>query len=133
MPAPRFRAAAHRRDPPYGYQPTHLRYLVLTHFRADHIGDATDIAQREQATVPAHHADAPFIRAVGAGWAPDGPGLLGTAHLEQVMTQFSAQPRRAAAQITHSGVPIIDAQQIAIAVQNGGDARNQYRAADHAV
>ena len=42
----------------------------LTHFHPDHIGAAADLAAEGQVTVLAHNADAPFIRAGGAGRAP---------------------------------------------------------------
>jgi glyoxylase-like metal-dependent hydrolase (beta-lactamase superfamily II) len=74
-----------------GYQPTDLRRLVLTHFRADHIGAAADIAGWGEVEVLAHHADAPFIRAGAAGPAPD---LAGWERLiyDQVMGQLPAEP-----------------------------------------
>ena len=54
-----------------GYQPADLRRLVLTHFHADHIGAAADIAGWGEVEVLAHHADAPFIHARAAGPPPD--------------------------------------------------------------
>lgn len=54
-----------------GYQPADLRRLVLTHFHADHIGAAADIADGGQVQVLSHHADAPFIRTAADGPAPD--------------------------------------------------------------
>jgi glyoxylase-like metal-dependent hydrolase (beta-lactamase superfamily II) len=54
-----------------GYQPADLRRLVLTHFHADHIGAAADIAGWGEVEVIAPRADAPFIRAAAAGPAPD--------------------------------------------------------------
>jgi glyoxylase-like metal-dependent hydrolase (beta-lactamase superfamily II) len=54
-----------------GQQPADLRRIALTHFHPDHIGAAADLARQGQVTVLAHHADAPFIRAGGAGPAPD--------------------------------------------------------------
>jgi hypothetical protein len=72
--------------------------------------------QRSSHITPTRPSSAPLV----AGSAPDAPEILGTAHLRAGQGQFSAQPHRAAAQITHSGVPIIDVQRIAIAVQNGG-------------
>jgi glyoxylase-like metal-dependent hydrolase (beta-lactamase superfamily II) len=54
-----------------GHQPADLRRLVLTHFHADHIGSAADIAGWGEVEVLAHHADAPFIRAAAAAPAPD--------------------------------------------------------------
>lgn len=54
-----------------GHQPAGLRRLVLTHFHADHIGGAADIAGWGGVEVLAHHADAPFIRAGAAGPPPD--------------------------------------------------------------
>jgi glyoxylase-like metal-dependent hydrolase (beta-lactamase superfamily II) len=54
-----------------GYEPASLRRLVLTHFHADHIGGAAEIAGWGGVEVLAHHADAPFIRAGAAGPPPD--------------------------------------------------------------
>ena len=54
-----------------GYQTADLRRVVLTHFHADHIGAAADIAGRGEIAVLAHQADAPFIRAEAAGPSPD--------------------------------------------------------------
>lgn len=54
-----------------GHRPEDVRRLVLTHFHPDHIGAAADVAAWGDVQVLAHHADAPFIRAAGAGPAPD--------------------------------------------------------------
>jgi len=54
-----------------GYEAADLRRVVLTHFHADHIGSAADIASWGEVEVLAHHADAPFIRAQAAGPPPD--------------------------------------------------------------
>ena len=77
---PRFGASARRRDPPYGRQLADLRYLVLTHFHADHIGAAADIAERNRQR-SSHTTPTRPSCAVGAGPTSDGPGRLGTAHL----------------------------------------------------
>jgi glyoxylase-like metal-dependent hydrolase (beta-lactamase superfamily II) len=71
-----------------GYQPGELRRLLLTHFHADHIGSAAEVASWSGVEVCAHHADAPFIRGGGAGPGPDLADwerplyqpLIGTAH-----------------------------------------------------
>jgi glyoxylase-like metal-dependent hydrolase (beta-lactamase superfamily II) len=64
---------------------------VLTHFHADHIGAADEIAGWGQAEVIAHQADAPFIRAGAAG--PD-PNLTEWERplYDQVMSRLPAQP-----------------------------------------
>ena len=74
-----------------GYQPEDLRRLVLTHFHADHIGAAADIADWGEVEVLAHHADAPFIRAEAAGPAPDLAGWERPVY-DQVMSQLPAEP-----------------------------------------
>ena len=74
-----------------GYQPADLRRLVLTHFHADHIGAAADIAGQGEVEVIAHHADAPFIRAAAAGPAPDLADWERPIY-DQVMSQLPAQP-----------------------------------------
>ena len=74
-----------------GHQPADLRYLVLTHFHADHIGAAADIAEWGEVEVSAHHADAPFIRAAGTGPAPDLAGWERPVY-EQVMSQLPSRP-----------------------------------------
>jgi glyoxylase-like metal-dependent hydrolase (beta-lactamase superfamily II) len=74
-----------------GYQPAELRRLLLTHFHPDHMGAAAGIADWGEVEVIAHHADAPFIRAVAAGPAPD----LADWELpiyDQVMHQLAAEP-----------------------------------------
>jgi glyoxylase-like metal-dependent hydrolase (beta-lactamase superfamily II) len=73
-----------------GYQPADLRRLVLTHFHADHIGAAADIAGWGEVEVLAPRADAPFIRAA-AGPAPDLADWERPIY-EQVMSQLPAQP-----------------------------------------
>jgi glyoxylase-like metal-dependent hydrolase (beta-lactamase superfamily II) len=70
-----------------GYQPADLRQVVLTHFHADHIGAAADIAGWGEAEVLAHHADAPFIRAQAAGPPPDLAGWEQPIY-DQVMSQL---------------------------------------------
>lgn len=74
-----------------GYQPADLRRLVLTHFHADHIGAAADIAGWGEVEVLAHHADAPFIRAGAAGPGPDLADWERPIY-DQVMSQLPAQP-----------------------------------------
>ncbi len=74
-----------------GYQPAELRRLVLTHFHADHIGAAADIADWGEVEVLAHHADAPFIRAGAAGPPPDLAGWERPIY-DQVMSQLPAEP-----------------------------------------
>jgi glyoxylase-like metal-dependent hydrolase (beta-lactamase superfamily II) len=73
-----------------GYQPADLRRLVLTHFHADHIGAAADIADWGEVEVIAPRADAQFIRAA-AGPAPDLADWERPVY-EQVMSQLPAQP-----------------------------------------
>jgi glyoxylase-like metal-dependent hydrolase (beta-lactamase superfamily II) len=74
-----------------GYQPADLRRLALTHFHADHIGAAADIANWGEVEVLAHHADAPFIRAAAAGPPPDLADWERPIY-EQVMSQLPAEP-----------------------------------------
>jgi len=74
-----------------GHQPADLRRLVLTHFHADHIGSAADIAGWGEVEVLAHDADAPFIRAAAAGPAPDLTDLEQPIY-EQIMSQIPAEP-----------------------------------------
>ena len=74
-----------------GYQPADLRRLVLTHFHADHIGAAADIAGWGEVEVLAHHADAPFIRAGAVGPAPDLADWERPIY-GQVMRQLPAEP-----------------------------------------
>jgi glyoxylase-like metal-dependent hydrolase (beta-lactamase superfamily II) len=73
-----------------GHQPANVRNLVLTHFHADHIGAAADIAEWGEVEVLAHHADAPFIRAAGTGPAPDLADWEQPLY-EQVISQLPAQ------------------------------------------
>jgi glyoxylase-like metal-dependent hydrolase (beta-lactamase superfamily II) len=63
---------------------------VLTHFHADHIGAAADIADWGEVEVLAYYADAPFIRAVEDPPAPDLADWERPLY-EQVMSQFPAQ------------------------------------------
>lgn len=74
-----------------GYQPADLRRLVLTHFHADHIGAAAEVAGWGEVEVLAHHADVPFIRAGAAGPAPDLAAWEQPIY-EQVMSRLPAQP-----------------------------------------
>jgi len=78
-----------------GYQPADLRRLVLTHFHADHIGSAADIAAWGEVEVLAHQADAPFIRLAADGSAPaqsPAPDLTDweRPRYQQVMSQLPA-------------------------------------------
>ncbi len=73
-----------------GHQPADLRRIVLTHFHADHIGAAADIAG-QGVLVLAHHADAPFIRAGGEGPPPDLADWERPIH-ERVMSQLAERP-----------------------------------------
>jgi glyoxylase-like metal-dependent hydrolase (beta-lactamase superfamily II) len=74
-----------------GYQPADVRRLVLTHFHADHIGAAADIAGLAEVEVLAHHADAPFIRAQAAGPTPDLADWERPIY-DQVMSQLPSEP-----------------------------------------
>jgi len=74
-----------------GHHPADLRRLILTHFHADHIGAAAGFAAHSGVQVLAHHADAPFIRAVVAGPAPDLADWERPIY-DQVMSQLPAQP-----------------------------------------
>jgi len=74
-----------------GYQPADLRRLVLTHFHADHIGAAAEIAGWGAVEVLAHHADVPFIRAGAVGPAPDLAGWERPVY-DQIMSQLPVQP-----------------------------------------
>lgn len=74
-----------------GHQPADVRCLVLTHFHADHIGAAADIAEWGEVEVVAHHADVPFIRAQANGPAPDLADWERPIY-EQVMSQLPARP-----------------------------------------
>lgn len=47
-----------------------VRRLVLTHFHADHAGNAAAIASRSEAEVVAHTGDVPFIRGDAEGPEP---------------------------------------------------------------
>jgi glyoxylase-like metal-dependent hydrolase (beta-lactamase superfamily II) len=74
-----------------GCQPASLRRLVLTHFHADHIGSAADIAGWGEVEVLAHHADAPFIRAAAAGPTPDLTDRERPVY-DQIMSRIPARP-----------------------------------------
>lgn len=75
-----------------GHELADVRHLVLTHFHADHIGAAADVAGwGGDVAVLAHRADAPFIRAAAAGPAPDLADWERPI-FEQVMSQLPAQP-----------------------------------------
>jgi len=74
-----------------GHQPADLRRIALTHLHPDHIGAAADLADQGQITVLAHYADAPFIRAGGAGPAPDLADWERPLH-ERVMSQLATRP-----------------------------------------
>jgi glyoxylase-like metal-dependent hydrolase (beta-lactamase superfamily II) len=74
-----------------GHALADVRYLVLTHFHADHIGAAADVAGWGEVAVLAHHADAPFIRAGASGPAPDLADWERPVY-EQVMGQRPAPP-----------------------------------------
>ena len=54
-----------------GRDPADLRWLLLTHFHADHAGSAAEIAAWGGTEVCAHHADAPFLRGEAPGPPPD--------------------------------------------------------------
>jgi glyoxylase-like metal-dependent hydrolase (beta-lactamase superfamily II) len=74
-----------------GGQRAGLRRLVLTHFHADHIGSAAEIAAWGGVEVLAHHADAPFIRAGATGPAPDLTDRERPIY-DQTMSQIPAKP-----------------------------------------
>jgi Metallo-beta-lactamase superfamily len=74
-----------------GYQPADLRRLVFTHFHADHIGAAADIAGWGEVEVLAHHADAPFIHARATGPPPDLAGWEQPLY-DRVMSRLPPQP-----------------------------------------
>ncbi len=48
-----------------------VRSVVLTHFHEDHVGSAAEIATWPNATILAHHADAPYITGVREGPSPN--------------------------------------------------------------
>jgi glyoxylase-like metal-dependent hydrolase (beta-lactamase superfamily II) len=73
-----------------GHRPADVRRLLLTHFHPDHMGAAADVAAWGDVQVLAHHADAPFIRAAGAGPAPDLADWERPIH-ERVMRPLAAQ------------------------------------------
>ena len=50
-----------------GRQPSELRHLVLTHFHADHVGSAAEVAGWGDVQVCAHAADASFIEGSDIG------------------------------------------------------------------
>ncbi len=64
---------------------------MLTHFHADHIGAAAEIADWGEVEVLAHHADTPFIRAEAAGPPPDLADWERPIY-DQVMSQLPAEP-----------------------------------------
>jgi len=64
---------------------------VLTHFHADHIGAAADIADWGGVEVLAHHADVPFMGAAAAGSAPDLADWERPIY-DQVMSQLPGEP-----------------------------------------
>jgi Metallo-beta-lactamase superfamily len=74
-----------------GSQPADLRRVVLTHFHADHIGAAAEIADWGEVEVVAHRDDAPFTRARAAGPAPDLAGWERPVY-DQVMSQLLPGP-----------------------------------------
>ena len=74
-----------------GYRPADLRHVVLTHFHADHIGAAADVAGWGEVEVLAHHADAPFIRAQAAGPPPDLADWEQPIY-DEVMSQLPPEP-----------------------------------------
>jgi glyoxylase-like metal-dependent hydrolase (beta-lactamase superfamily II) len=53
-----------------GHHRSDVRRLVLTHFHADHVGSAAEIAGWGEVEVCAHHAEAPVIRGETEGPAP---------------------------------------------------------------
>jgi glyoxylase-like metal-dependent hydrolase (beta-lactamase superfamily II) len=85
--APDIAEAIHRS----GYRAADLRRLVLTHFHADHIGAAADIADWGEVEVLAHRADAPFISGRSAGPPPDLADWERPIY-DQVMTRVPAGP-----------------------------------------
>lgn len=74
-----------------GHHPADVRRLVLTHFHADHIGAAADVADWGEVEVIAHRADAPFIRAAANGPAPDLADWERPIY-QQVMSQLPERP-----------------------------------------
>lgn len=74
-----------------GYQPADVRRVVLTHFHADHIGAAADIAGWGEVEVMASRTDAPFCRAAAVGPPPDLADWERPIY-EQVISQLPAQP-----------------------------------------
>ena len=71
-----------------GHDPASLRWLLLTHFHADHAGSAAEIAAWGGAEVCAHHTDAPFLRGEAPGPPPDLAGWE-----RPLFDQVSRQPR----------------------------------------
>lgn len=51
-------------------QPGDVREIVLTHFHADHVGSAAELAERTGAPIFAHWADAPVMRGELEGLPP---------------------------------------------------------------
>ena len=85
--APLIAEAIHRA----GCHPADLRRVVLTHFHADHVGAAADVAGWGEVEVLAHHADAPFIHAQAAGPPPDLAASEQPIY-DQVMSQLPPEP-----------------------------------------
>ena len=54
-----------------GHQPSDVRRLVLTHFHADHVGAAAEVAAWGDVTVLAHRADVAYIEGTEEGPPPD--------------------------------------------------------------
>lgn len=51
-----------------GYAPANVSTVLLTHFHADHVGLAGQLQDESDATVHAHHRDAPLITGEQAAW-----------------------------------------------------------------
>jgi glyoxylase-like metal-dependent hydrolase (beta-lactamase superfamily II) len=74
-----------------GHRTGDVRRVVLTHFHADHIGGAAEVAAWGDVQVLAHHADAPYMRAAAVGPAPDLADWERPIH-DQVTSQLPSQP-----------------------------------------